>query len=180
VVARLTADALRPLADSGDLAATSLWGALTLQRAVIAARRGDARAAFAHLDAARLAGEQVGPSRNDYNTEFGPANVILHQVAVAADLGDGPAALSAAASVDATALSPERRGRLLVDVARAHGLQRQVDAAVTALVEAEAITPEQVHRMPLVRRLVADLLSYQEESPAELRRLAQAVGAFSA
>ncbi|WP_326808278.1 hypothetical protein OHB04_24075 [Streptomyces sp. NBC_01775] len=33
--------------------------------------------------------ERVGPGRNDYNTEFGPANVSLYEAAVAVDLGDG-------------------------------------------------------------------------------------------
>jgi len=30
---------------------------------------------------------RLGEDRNDYNTEFGPTNVQLHAVAVAADLG---------------------------------------------------------------------------------------------
>jgi hypothetical protein len=176
-VAGMATDALQPLADSGDRAATSVWGALTLQRAVIAARRNDARAAFAHLAAARQAAERIGADHNDYHTEFGPANVALHEVSVAADLGEAGMALSAAGSVDASGLSAERQGRLWIDVARAHAQRRRVDDAVAALIQAEAITPEQVYRLPLVRQLIGDLLTFQHEPTAELQRLAEAVSA---
>jgi transcriptional regulator with XRE-family HTH domain len=50
---RTAADALRPLADEARPEAMALWGALTLQRAVTAARQNRAEAAYAHLDGAR-------------------------------------------------------------------------------------------------------------------------------
>ncbi len=85
---RTAADALWHLADSGSAEAMSMWGALTLQRAITAARSGTAGAAYGHLErAAEMAG-RLGPGRNDYNTEFGPANVALHEIAVAVELGD--------------------------------------------------------------------------------------------
>ena len=70
--ARTAADALWHRADEGDPEAMSLWGALTLQRAVIAARASDSDAAYGFLDRARPVAERLGPGRNDYNTEFGP------------------------------------------------------------------------------------------------------------
>ncbi len=170
--ARTAADALQPMADQGDAEAMSLCGALTLQRAVTASRVNDPDAAYSHLEQARQIAERLGEGRNDYNTEFGPANVALHEVAVAVELGDAGRALRAAATVDTTGLSAERQARLLIDVARAHAQRRQVHEAVTTLAEAEAITPEQVRSHDLVRQLVSDLLTMQDPPSADLRALA--------
>jgi transcriptional regulator with XRE-family HTH domain len=170
--ARTAADALRQLADGGDPQAMSLRGGLTLQRAVIAARLNDPDAAYGHLERARQIAGRLGEGRNDYNTEFGPANVGLYEIAVAVELGDAGRALRAAATVDVTGLSAERRARMLIDVARAHAQRRQVREAVAALREAEQITPEQVRGHDLVRQLVSDLITMQDPPASELRDLA--------
>jgi transcriptional regulator with XRE-family HTH domain len=177
-VARTAADALWHVADDGTPEAMSMWGALTLQRAVTAAHLGDAQAAYGFLDRARPVAERVGPGRNDYNTEFGPANLALYEIAVAVELGDAGRALRAASALDASGLSPERRSRMLIDVARAHAQRRHVADAVAALTEAERLTPEQVHAHALVRRVVADLLAMQSPPSAELAALSVRVAAL--
>lgn len=174
--ARTAADALQPRADQGDPQAMSLWGALTLQRAVIASRRNDPDTAYDQLERASQVADQLGEGRNDYNTEFGPANVALHEIAVAVELGDAGRALRVTASVDTSGLSPERQARMLIDVARAHAQRRQVTEAVTALRQAEQITPEQVREHDLARQLVADMLTMQEPPSSELRDLAGRLG----
>jgi len=175
--ARTAADALQPQADQGDPQAMSLWGALTLQRAVIASRVNHPDAAYDHLERARQVAMRLGDGHNDYNTEFGPANVGLYEIAIAVELGDAGRALRVAATVDTTGLSAERRARMLIDVARAHGQRRQINEAVAALRRAEDITPEQVHGHELVRQLVSDLLTMQNPPSSELRDLAGRVGA---
>lgn len=170
--ARTAADALEPLADQGDPQAMSLWGALTLQRAVTASRVNDPDAAYRHLERARQIADRLGEGRNDYNTEFGPANVGLYEIAVAVELGDAGRAVRTAATVDTTGLSAERRARMLIDVARAHAQRRQVTEAVMALRQAEDITPEQVRTHGAVRQLVSDLLTMQDPPSSELRDLA--------
>jgi hypothetical protein len=125
------------------------------------------------LDQATQAAARLGEGRNDYNTEFGPANVVLHEIAVAVELGDAGRALRAAAAVDTTGLSAERRARMLIDVARAHAQRRQVSEATAALRQAEDITPELVHGHELVRQLVSDLITMQDPPSAELRELAE-------
>jgi transcriptional regulator with XRE-family HTH domain len=175
--ARTAADALRSLADNGDSPATSLWGALTLQRAVIASRVNDPAAAYSYLERAAQVAARLGEGRNDYNTEFGPANVSLYEIAVAVELGDAGRAMHAAATVDTSGLSAERRARMLIDVARAHAQRRQVSEAVAALYEAEQITPEQVREHELVRQLISDLLTMQDPPSAQLRELAMRLGA---
>jgi transcriptional regulator with XRE-family HTH domain len=170
--ARTAADALQPLADHDDPQAMSLWGALTLQRAVIASRVNDPDTAYGHLERAGQTAARLGEGRNDYDTEFGPANVALHEIAVAVELGDAGRALRTAATVDTAGLSAERRARMLIDVARAHAQRRQVGEAVAALRQAEDITPEQFLTHDLVRQLVSDLLTMQDPPSSELRGLA--------
>lgn len=176
-VSGTAADALWHAADAGTPEAKSMWGALTLQRAITAAHLGDAQAAYGFLDRARPVAEQVGPGRNDFNTEFGPANLALYEIHVAVELGDAGRALRAASGVDASRLSAERRARMLIDVARAHAQRRQVAESVAALVQAERITPEQVHAHPLVRQVVADLLAMQNPPGADLAALSSRVAA---
>lgn len=174
--ARTAADALWHMADQGNPEAMSLWGGLTLQRAITAARSGDADAAYGHLERARAMAGRLEPDWNDFNTEFGPANVTLFEIAVAVEVGDAGRALRAAGQVDAAALSAERRARMLIDIARAHVQRRQVDQAVAAIREAEAITPEQVRGHYLARQIVSDLLTMQDPPGDELRALSVRLG----
>jgi hypothetical protein len=171
--ARTAAEALWPLANQGDPQAMSLWGALTLQRAVIAAHFNDPDLAYGQLELASQVAGRLGEGHNEYNTEFGSANVRLYEIAVAVELGDAGRALRAAAVVDTSGLSAERQARMLIDVARAHAQRRQVGEAVAALLQAEGITPEQVRGHALVRQLVLDLLTMQDPPAAELRDLAR-------
>jgi len=173
--ARTAADALRQLVDQEQPEAMSLCGGLTLQRAVTASRTNDGETAYAHLDRAREIADRLGEGRNDHNTEFGPTNVRLHEIAVAVELSDAGRALRAAGQVDASGLSAERQGRMLIDVARAHAQRRDVNEAVATLRRGEEITPEQIRAHPLVRQLVSDLLTMQDPPSEELRELAQRV-----
>ncbi|MEV7689050.1 helix-turn-helix transcriptional regulator [Streptomyces bungoensis] len=170
------ADALRPLAESGQIEAVALRGALTLQRAVAAARLNLADDAYGYLREARELGDQVGDGRNDYNTEFGPTNVALHEVAVAVDLGDAGVALRAAQTVDASGLSAERQTRFQIDLARAYAQRRQVADAVAALLAARELSPELVRALPMVKQLIADLLTMSQPPSEELRALAGELG----
>jgi transcriptional regulator with XRE-family HTH domain len=174
--ARTAADALQAMAEQGDPQAVSLWGGLTLQRSIIASRVNDPDTAYSYLERAAQVAARVGEERNDYNTEFGPANVGLYEIAVAVELGDAGRALRAAATVDAAGLSAERRARMLIDVARAHAQRRQVNEAVAALREAEQLAPELVRGHELVRQLVSDLLTMQDPPSSELRDLAVRLG----
>lgn len=150
--------ALRPHIESADPGLISVYGALHLVLAIGAARDGSRQAAWRAIEGAEDAAARLGQDRNDYGTEFGPTNVGLHAVAVAVELSDAGEALERAALVDPSPLSPERRARFLVDVARAHAQRRNRAAAVAALQDAEAIAPEQIHDHGAVRVLIRDLL----------------------
>ncbi|MFY7064588.1 helix-turn-helix domain-containing protein [Nocardiopsis changdeensis] len=176
--AQTACEALSDLVAEGNPEAMSVYGALTLQRAVAAARGNKATVAYRHVAEAKRIADAIGGERNDFNTEFGPANVGLHEVSVAVDLGDAGVALRAAEEVDVSVLSPERRGRFLIDVARAQLQRRNVDGAVATLEEAERVTPEQVHSHPIVRQVVGDLMAIQDPAGSALTGLARRVGAL--
>lgn len=172
IVSGSAADALEPMQGSGRVEAAALRGALTLQRAVAAARLNLAEDAYAYLRQARELAEHVGAGRNDYNTEFGPANVSLHEVSVAVDLGDAGIALRAAQGVEVSGLSAERQARFRIDLARAYAQRRQVTEAVSALLTARELAPQLTGALPVVKQLAADLLVMDPERSEELRVLA--------
>jgi transcriptional regulator with XRE-family HTH domain len=174
--AESAANALGRLVDAGEMEAIALRGALYLQLAVAAARTNDGEQAYAYLGRAREAAAQLGVDRNDYHTEFGPTNVLLHEVNIAVELGDAGHALRVAGKADTSGLSAERQARLLIEVARAHAQRRQGHLMVSTLRQAEQIAPEQIHTHPLVRELVEDALRSDQGDAPELRELAKDLG----
>ncbi|WP_063732182.1 helix-turn-helix domain-containing protein [Streptomyces sp. RTd22] len=152
----------------------SLLGAMNLVLAVINAREGNRGRTHEHIARARELAARLGEDRNDFDTEFGPTNVEIHAVHTAVELGDAGLALEVAQQVSASSLSPERQARFLLDVARAHAQRRHVGEATAALLEAEALTPEQIHDHHLAREVIRDLIQLSEPRvPEPLRNLAE-------
>jgi transcriptional regulator with XRE-family HTH domain len=156
--ARTTIHALDGLAALGDPDAVALCGGLTLLRAAVAARAGRQSAAYGQLARARQLSARLGGQRAGGFPEFGPECVALYEIAVSVDLGDAGHALRVAAATDLTRLSPGRRARTLIDVARAYALREQVDEAVRALAAAEAEGAGYVTASGRAREVIADLL----------------------
>jgi tetratricopeptide (TPR) repeat protein/DNA-binding XRE family transcriptional regulator len=174
LVADRTLEMLAPESESGPAPLLSLWGALHLSLAVVAARDNERQAAYEHLRLAAEAADKVGHDRNDFHTEFGPANVGVHRVAVAIELGDAGEALEAASHVDVSHLSAEREARFLIDVARAHAQRRRSVEALRALDDAERLAPEYLREHRVARDVVRDLVERAGgRSSDELRELAQ-------
>ncbi len=171
--------ALSPLA-SGDAAtpeSQSLLGATYLAQAVIGARSGDRSTARGAVKQARSLAARVGDDRNDFNTEFGPTTVELQAISTAVDLGDAGEALELADALDVGSLSPERRSRLHIDLARAHAQRRRTADALTALLAAEDEAPEYVAGSEAARATVRDLLSLAGRRPPNaLAGLARRIG----
>ncbi|MFF9409062.1 helix-turn-helix domain-containing protein [Streptomyces anandii] len=152
----------------------SLLGAMNLVLAVINAREGNRGRTHEHIDRARGIAARLGEDRNDFDTEFGPTNVEIHAVSTAVELGDAGLALEVAQRVDASGLSPERQSRFLLDVARAHAQRRHVGEATAALLEAEALAPEQIQDHHLARDVIRDLIQLSgARTPEPLRDLAE-------
>jgi transcriptional regulator with XRE-family HTH domain len=143
-------------------ALASAVGSLWLIAAVIAARRLDRTEASRRLAVAETMADRLGEDANFGWTAFGPTNVAIHRVSVAAELGDADEALKAAAAVELTSLPPgltSRRAQILLDVAWAHALRKRDAEAVLHLLEAERVAPEAVRYNAVVRQVVRDLLA---------------------
>jgi transcriptional regulator with XRE-family HTH domain len=162
-----------------DAPGLSVLGSLRLAKALVHARCGQRPEAREELDKARQVAEQMGEDRNDYNLEFGPTNVAIQTVATAVDLGDAGEAIDVGRTIDASSLSPERRGRLLMDLGRAHAQRRHLGDAIDCLLRAEEVSPETVRTHTAVRQAVKELVLVAGPNvPGELMGLADRTNAM--
>jgi transcriptional regulator with XRE-family HTH domain len=172
------ADRLEPgLAGPADL---SVFGTMLLQAAVAAARKGDNRGARDLIREAHEVAERVGGDRDDYHTAFGPVNVGIHRVSALVELGEGGAAVEAAALIPGPGLEMlrrERRANHLVDVARGYAQWGKSDSALATLLEAERFAPAEVRCRPMATATITDLLRRSKPAPpTALQQLADRAG----
>jgi transcriptional regulator with XRE-family HTH domain len=173
-----TADALRPQIVQSPQHA-SVYGALTLKGAVGAATVGDHVAVRDFLRECNRAAALTG-DRNDFWFAFGPTNVAIHRVWLAAEMGDPIDAIRQAEYVDDTVLPPEiaeRRTSHLITVAWSHYLRRNDDDALAALSAAWAAAPEQLMFTHRVHDMLRQMLRRDRHGRRGLRELAEFVGA---
>lgn len=173
--------AIQALEQRNDLPAEglSVLGSLHLAKALVHARCSQRAEARQELEKARQVAERIGEDRNDYHLEFGPTNVAIQTVSTAVELGDAGEAIDVAKSVDASSLSPERQGRLLMDMGRAYAQRRQIGDAIDCLLRAEELSPETVRTHAAVRAAVKELVLVSGPNvPTELMGLADRTGAM--
>jgi len=179
--ARTAIDALQDQDDHSPQA-LSVLGSLHLALALVHARASDRAAAKEEVARARAIAEELGGNRNDFNLEFGPVNVEIQAVSTAVDLGDAGEALDTGLAInpaDVSALSPERRGRLLMDLGRAHAQRRHVDDALDCLLRAEAVAPEMIQSHQAARMAIHELvLITGPNAPRPLLELAERADAL--
>lgn len=175
---RLAAD----LTAAGPLGLSTL-GMLYLNAAIAASAQERStpavRAATEHVDQAAEVAEQQGADMNEDWTAFGPTNVELHRVDVLARFEDGWSAIEAAEVLDEQALGDltrERHAQHLITMARSRLLTRDKDGAATALIEADAMAPEEVRGRQSTVDLVADVVHATPQPGAALRQLAERCG----
>ena len=153
---------------------TALLGALHLVYAVVSARSDNRERAKASLAVAESLAEEVGDDRNDFNTEFGTTNVLLHRVSIAVELGDAGEALDIASKVDSQKLSTERRARFLIDVAAAHTQRQRQHPALEAVLKAERLSAEFVLQHHYARDVIRKMLRLEPKNvPQKLHELAR-------
>jgi hypothetical protein len=84
--------------------------------------------------------------------------------------------LDSGLSLNAATIPAERRARYLLDVARAYSLSDNQDDALSTMLNAERIGPEQVRQHHLSRKVVMNLVRNTTGKPGvELARLAERV-----
>jgi transcriptional regulator with XRE-family HTH domain len=172
-VAAAAADELPPRSDSPP-EEIATFGALVLTAAVAAARMGESAQAWEFLGHARAATAYCDRDHADVYAVFGPANLAIHGVQVATDLGDGQEALRRAERADPRRLPAvlrERRTTLLIDMARAQHMQSDNLGAAETLCEAERVAPLEVRYSGTARGLLSKLLATGRTS-ADLREMA--------
>lgn len=137
-----------------DPIALSLLGMLHLRTAIAAARRQDRPTANDLLDRAGEAAERIETDRDPWHTSFGRANVEIHRLAAALDLGDVVWVVHRGAQVDTSGLPTERRITHLTGFARALTLLARDDQALDVLLAAEREAPALVRHSAEVRETV--------------------------
>lgn len=158
----------------------SVQGSLWLLASVIAGRRSDVGEAMNRLAQAQALAELLGRDDNLAWTAFGPTNVALHRISVAAELGDAGEAMRAAEGMHPEQFPAgllSRRAQMHLDLGWAYA-QRHRDADATLhLLEAERIAPETIRYNVIVREHVRDMLSRGRVSgTSALRELAVRAG----
>ncbi|MDX2602008.1 helix-turn-helix transcriptional regulator [Streptomyces caniscabiei] len=138
----------------------SVLGMLYLKAAMASATLDDHDSVPQLLDQSDHHARQLGEDGNAMWTAYGPTNVAVHRVAAHVRLCEGVEAIAAAEGIPAgrrDALPRERRAHHLVDLARGYTQVGHRERAVDTLLEAEAISAEEVRCRPRSHQLVEDL-----------------------
>ena len=153
-----TADRLAPGIGAGSPAYLSAYGMLFLKGGIAAARSGKAALARDLHAEARQVAVRLGPNPNVQWSNFGTANVAVHRVSALADLREGGRVVEEAARIDPAELNTlgqERRANHFLDVARGLAQWGRREQAVSVLLEADQLAPQEVRCRPVARRLIA-------------------------
>lgn len=159
-----------------DRDAAAVWTALHMRAGTIAATLCDGATSHEHLDEAARVAAEIG-DRVVYETTVGPANVKLHAIAAAVDLGQGGKAVQIARStVLPDDIATERKTHFHLDAARAHLLNRQPDDAIEELHQAHALAPEHFRASTTVKTAIQTAGAQQRRATYGLRALANLAG----
>lgn len=162
---------------SSDPAALSVLGTVHLRAAIMAARGGRVSPAWDSMSRARDVARRVGRDTEDYGLLFGPANVAIHEVAVAVELGDADEAIRRGAGLSLpSGLARERSSHHYIDLSRAWLWQHDHAKALACVARAEEIAPQRTRYHPMARETVARLLDVHRRMPEPLRGLAARMG----
>jgi hypothetical protein len=152
-------------------------GTVHLRTAIMAARGGRVSPAWDGISRARDISGRIGRETRDYGLLFGPANVAIHEVAVAVELGDGDEAIRRGASLEFPAALPrERSSHHYIDLSRAWLWQRDHVKALACVSRAEQLAPQRTRYHPMARETVSRLLDIQRRMPEQLRGIAARMG----
>ncbi|MBF6456497.1 helix-turn-helix domain-containing protein [Nocardia cyriacigeorgica] len=166
---------IEPIVDD-DAAAAAVYSILHMRAGTIAAAAGDADTSRSHLAEAERLARGFG-DRIIYDTPVGPTNVKLYQVCAEVDLGEPGRAIDVARGTRLQKSTPiERQAYFWLDTARAHLLNGDPDAAITALYESRLASPEHFRSSPTVKNIVKTAATQQRRASDSLRSLANYAG----
>jgi len=168
---------LEPELTHADAPTLSIWGSLHLKAALAAARAGNAATTWQHHAEAHTAAERIGTDRDDYRLCFGPTNVGIWSVGLAVELCDGATAVTNAQRLHIPRRTQsERVGHHYIDLARGYLWHDDRRGALSCLLTARKVAPQQTRYHPMVRETLHALARAERRATDSLRELATWVG----
>lgn len=156
----------------------SAYGSLVITAATAAGRDQRVLEANHLVDSAREVADRMGHDRHDYETYFGPSQVVMQSVDVAVVTEDYASALSRAKAMPReNGLPLASRCRHLADKALALTNEGRTQDALDTLLAAESMGRDWIKHQTLPKRTLADLLERDNSSP--LREFARRLGVGS-
>ncbi|NUR04340.1 MAG: helix-turn-helix transcriptional regulator [Streptomyces sp.] len=157
--------------------ALAVTGQLHLGASVICARAADETAVARHIAEARSIAKRIGDASDVHWLSFGPANVSLHRMSAAVEMGQFDTALTQARKMRLpTSLATSRRAHFLIDRARTEMETGLTEKALEHLVEARKTAPEQTRYHPGARETIRGLVHLARRTPDTLNHMAAWVG----
>ncbi|WP_040814667.1 helix-turn-helix domain-containing protein [Nocardia concava] len=153
-------------------------GALEFEIAYVYARRGRSGEAWRSWEQADEIAQQLGPTYRHVQTSFSQPVMAAHATTLGVELRQPGEALQAANRIDADQIvSVPRRGRHLIEVARAYAQRGENTAALTMLKKSEQTAPETIRYNGFARDMVLSLMRKPPSGMrAEVRELGRKVG----
>lgn len=153
-------------------------GALEFEIAYVHGRRGRSGDAWHSLEQADHIAQQLGPTYRHVQTSFSQPVMAAHATTLGVELRQPGEALRAARSIDPDRIvSVPRRGRHLIEVARAYKQRAEDTAALTMLLKSQQTAPETIRYNGFARDMIRDLLKKPPTGMhTEVRELGLQVG----
>lgn len=158
---------IQPHMDDASTELIAMWGALSFELSYTAARAGQVGDAWRHWEDARRVANQLPKDYYQPWTSFSRVIMGAHAVTVAVELHQGGESARQAGHAESAPIpSRPRRGRHLIEVARAHQLHNDPDAVLGTLQLAQQTAPETIKYNGYAKRMVLELA---ESGPTYLR-----------
>lgn len=163
--------------DQDDHISLVVRGQLHLGASVISARAHDADAVSAHLREALAYATRTGEAGRVHWLSFGPANVAVHEVSAHVEMRRYGKALEKSRAVRLPHDWPlSRRAHFYIDRARAEMETGRSDAALTSLMAARKLAPQQTRYHPGARETINGLVAQRRRTPDSLDNMAAWLG----
>jgi transcriptional regulator with XRE-family HTH domain len=167
-------------AANGDTPANALsLGSLHLRGIVLASRARDANATRDHLQKAKRHAERIPHDILRHNLTFGQENTALYELAAHIELGNPDQAVEMSnplLTTPPTSLTPNRLGRMFIDIARARLDMKDYAGAEEALEKAFEVSPQMAEVHPMAREVIRVLFVLHQRARPKLMDMAKKSG----
>ena len=166
-----------PLGQSPERAIS--LGSLHLRGVVLASRAKDPNATADHLHKAKVHAERIPQDVLAHNLTFGQENTALYELAAHIELGKPNQAVEMSTPLlnqPPTSLTPNRLGRMYIDIARARLDVKNYSGAEESLVKAFDVAPQMTEVHPMAREVLRVLFVLHQRARPQLMGMAKRSG----